>query len=397
MPQAEKILCAAVWRRNEVFMFAGEKNKKRIYIVLAAVFGLLAAVSVFQGCRNGAAYSQDFQWDAAKALTLGINPYTESLNPSGILDTLGYEEYYKQMEANQFPSLLFLLIPYTLLPPLAARYAWLASNLVFTALLLLLLKKTFLKEMDCRTFVLLSLLMIAGTPWRNQIGVGQHTIFSFLFFLLAVWLSEKKKTVLSALSLAVCYFKYTLTVPLALYFVYKRKWKELVISVSVHIVLTVAAAWWLGEGFLSMILQPLKVSGALSGEGSMDLGALLGGGPAAFVLAGIVMAGLFVMALLLPQEEDRLFISVLLLWSLIVTYHRSYDFFVMILPFCYFYGLPQKKQWETAVYTVLVLAVFFVLRLFSESPASLACVGAFYYLVTFALTGQGIRRCRVQH
>ncbi len=369
------------------------KREKYLRVVLYGILGLLAAVSIVQGCRNAEAYSQDFQWDAAKALVLRVNPYTESLNPTGALDAYGFEEYFKQMEANQFPSLLFLLFPYTLLTPLAARYAWLISNLVFTGAMVWLLRKTFFKEMQAQVFYLLVLLMIAGTPWRNQIGVGQHTIFSFLFFLLAVYFTQREKTVLASLSLVVCYFKYTLTVPLALYFVYKRKWKELVISVSIHILLTIGAAFWLKESFLAMIIEPLKVSSALSGEGSMDIGALMGGGPYAFVLAGLVMAGLLFLSFVMPKDQEPLLVSILLLWSLIVTYHRSYDYFVMILPFCYFNGLTNDRKWENAVYTILVFAVFFVLRLFSESPASLAGVGIFYYLVTFALTGRGIRHC----
>lgn len=378
-------------------MYFSEKNKKYIFTTLYVILGLLAAVSILQGCRNAVQYSQDFQWDAAKALTLGINPYTESLKPTGALDALGFEEYFKQMEANQFPSLLLLLLPYTFLSPLTARYAWLASNLLFTVLMIVLLKKTFFRDVENRVFILLALLMIAGTPWRNQIGVGQHTIFSFLFFLLAVFFCERGESIPSALCLAVCYFKYTLTVPLALYFVYKRKWKELILSVSIHIVLTIGSAWWLSESILSMIIDPLRVSSALSGEGSIDISALLGGASYALFVTAVIMAGLFVLALLMPQGQEKELISILLLWSLIVTYHRSYDFFVMILPFCYFLCLSKEKEWEKYVYLLLVLTVFFVLRLFHESQASLIGVGIFYYLVTFALTGCGISRCLSFH
>ena len=74
------------------------------------------------------------------------------------------------------------------------------------------------------------LFMISGTPYRNQLGVGQHTLFSFMFFLIAVYACQKneerkdpKKFKLSiAVPLAVSYFKYTLTAPLALYFLYKK-------------------------------------------------------------------------------------------------------------------------------------------------------------------------------
>ena len=206
-------------------------NERRIRMILIGIMAALALVSLIQGIRNAAEFSQDFQWDAAKVFTLRINPYDESMNPSGVLDSYGFEDYYLQMEANQFPSLLVLLILYTFLPPLAARYAWIISNMIFTAGIIALLRKTFLRAVDRDLFVFLMLLMIAGTPYRNQIGVGQHTLFSFFFFLLAVWCedrrseaeSEQKKAIAfmtgTIVCLFVCYFKYTLTVPLCLYFV----------------------------------------------------------------------------------------------------------------------------------------------------------------------------------
>ncbi len=374
-------------------------HNQKLWIVLYIVFGLLAAVSLLQGCRNAIAVSQDFQWDAAKALTLQINPYIESMTPTGILDQYGWEQYCLQMEANQFPSLLMLLFPYTLLAPLTARYMWLASNLIFTILMIVLLRRTFLAKMDIRLFALLVLFMISGTPYRNQLGVGQHTIFSFMFFLAAVWCCQREETsgksgyrAGTVICLAISYFKYTLTVPLALYFVYKRKWKELIASVAIHVILTIFAAFWLNAGFLDMILQPLQVSSALAAEGGIDFGALLQGSLFSFVLAGIVMLGLFLMVLRLPKDREVQVIGILTLWSLIVTYHRTYDFFILIVVAALF----CEAEWKMKAmmrkpllyfYMLLLFAVNYVLRLFSEAVPALICVGVLYYVFTFLITG----------
>ncbi|MBR5407692.1 MAG: hypothetical protein IK111_08620, partial [Lachnospiraceae bacterium] len=113
--------------------FKGLWNKKSVRYAVIIVLALMALVSLVQGVRNAVLFSQDFQWDAAKAFTLKMNPYDESMHPGTYPDASVFREYYLQMEANQFPSLLMLLIPYTFLPPLAARYAWIVSNLVFTA------------------------------------------------------------------------------------------------------------------------------------------------------------------------------------------------------------------------------------------------------------------------
>ena len=448
----------------------------RLKKIILIVMGILAAVSLVQGCKNAVLVSQDFQWDAAKALTLHINPYDESLSPSGILDSYDFEKYYLQMEANQFPSLLWLLFPYTLLPPLAARYAWLVSNLLFTAGIIYLLRKTFLKGPagassvpsdgkvcsssevltgpDRFTFAFFMLLMIAGTPYRNQLGVGQHTLFAFFFFLLAVYLIQKREAVIrcpgaqrespvseamregyekvleetggseeiketeqigtgekdfclgAALALSVCYFKYTLTVPLAIYFIYKRRFKEIFVSVIPHIVLTAFSAWWLNDSFLNMIVKPLKVSMRLLGEGGLDFHSL-------FPMSGHGLDGMFVVICIYladfarrlgkKHEDDRnfektltagqdfssaLLISELTLWSLIITYHRTYDFFVIVVVLA-FICRPECPDYLKYLYAAVLIGVFFVLRVFSENLPSKLAVGAVYYIFTFLVSMEG--------
>ncbi len=385
-------------------------GRKAARYALMALLAAMALISLIQGIRNAAELSQDFQWDAAKAMSMRLDPYDLSLEPEKAAEYPPLAEFYKMftdkglkqnMEANQFPSLLMLLIPYTLLPPLAARYAWIISNLIFTAGIIFLLRRTFLKDADRDLFITFMLLMLAGTPYRNQLGVGQHTLFSFFFFLLAVWLQDmypgneeenggrdKRSPGLFAavvISLFICYFKYTLTVPLSLYFVYKKRYIEIAVSAGMHVVLTAVSALWLNDSFMNMIIKPLKVSSALAAEGGLDLGALLKGSPAAYVLALAVMILLLVMAVRLPEERDGEYISVLVLWSLIITYHRTYDFFVLVTVLAFF--LAGKKNTGFKIGFALTLAaVFFGLRVFAESTASKIAVGAIYYIFTIMMT-----------
>lgn len=360
---------------------------------LFIVFILLASVSVVQGVRNALLFSQDFQYDAALALRCGINPYEESLHPTGALETGATADFYvffeergipQKMEANQFPSLLMLLFPMTFPPYGISRVLWLFLNLLFTALSVFLLRKTFLKEMDRDTFILLMLLMIAGTPWRNQIGVGQHTLFSLFFFLLAVYLSEKDHWVGAGLALAVSYFKYTLTAPLAVYFIYKKRYREFALSLVPHILGTFAAAVMLKSSFIDMIKEPLEVSKALAGEGSIDIGALSGGASWSLMAAGAIMLGCAIMAFILPEGYDGRFFSLLLLLSLVMTYHRSYDFFVLAPAACGTCLLSgtwkdKKERILTIVYIILMLYIFFGLRIFNESPGSLIAAAFIFY------------------
>lgn len=375
---------------------------KYIKIVIIAVLSLMAAVSVYKGCENAALTSQDFQWDAAKALSLKINPYDESINPTGALNTgeLGvfYERFEsigapQKMEANQFPSLLILLIPYTLFSPEAARFAWIISNLIFTGLIIWLLRQTFLENMDRFVYICLSLLMLAGTPYRNQLGVGQHTLFAFAFFMLAVFCDKKGWFIGTTISLFISYFKYTLTAPLVLYFVYKKKYKEIVVSILGHVILTIVSAFWLGDSVINMITKPLKVASVLSSEGGLDLGALLGGSSLAFALAGIIAIVLFVFTLKAPLGCENVVFAASLLWSLILTYHRTYDFFVLICVACLFetsQNLAVIEDKYKSIYLggflISLFSVFFVLRLFSENAVSKIAVGTVYYIFTLAVT-----------
>lgn len=384
-------------------------SNKYIRYIIVAILGLLAVVSVIQGVRNAAALSQDFQWDATKALMSGIDPYEASLNPDMKYNNAGLDEFYRlftdagvkqKMEANQFPSLLILLVPFTWMNPLTARYAWIVANLLFTAGIIFLLKKTILKRADNFEFAVIVLLMLAGTPYRNQLGVGQHTLFSFFFFLAAVYYDEcrpKGNSIAVTLCMFISYFKYTLTAPLTLYLLYRRRFKEFAVSVVMHVILTILAAVKLGKSIVYMILAPLKVSSMLSAEGGLDLGALFSGNSLYLVIAGLVVVILIYIAYKLPEGKGYLLLPILTLWSLILVYHRTYDFFVLAAV-AYFYinddDNKKLRQMTIVPYYLVTILVYFGLRVFNENVPSRIVVGIIYYAFTVYLTVLTLKESR---
>ena len=402
---------------------------RRFWIMLYVLLALMAVVSIYEGIGNGIVWSQDFQYDAAEALVNGYDPYDISMDfDEAKLPDIGYlkgfYEYYdglgtpQKMEANQFPSLLYILAPYTLVPYDIARILWVITSILSTAVIIWLLRKTFMSRVDERLYPVFIMLMLAGTPWRNHMGVGQHTLFAVAFFLLAVYISEGDmsgisdssmagetetpaaagrawgRTVLSGLLLSVSYLKYTVTAPLAVYFIYKRKWKEFVISLVPHLVLTGTAAFILHESFIDMLIKPLKVASALSAKGGIDIGVLTGGSPAGLVITALAMIFLIAAALLLPEGNDELFISTAVLLSLVMTYHRTYDFFIMIIVFGY-YATGRMKTAEI-IYFITTLAFFFVLRIFHENVISLTVSGALYYACVIAFVVVVVEKCRMR-
>ena len=126
-----------------------------------------------------------------------------------------------------------------------------------------------------------------------------------------------------------------------------------------------------------MLIKPLKVASALAGEGSIDIGALTHGSPVGLVVTAAVMIFIFTAALIMPEGNDELFVSLAALLSLVMTYHRSYDFFIMIIVFGYF--ATGRMKTAEIIYLITTLAFFFVLRVFHENVISLTVSGALYY------------------
>ena len=327
------------------------------------------------------------------------------------------------MEANQFPSLLYILTPFTLLPYSAARILWVTTNLIATSVIIWLLKKTFMAGVNDRLYPVFVMLMLMGTPWRNQIGVGQHTLFAFAFFLAAVWVAGMAEsmegagdvsvdapgdsrgshaavragskalpyTIASGLLLSLCYLKYTVTAPLAIWFIYRKRYKEFAISLVPHVILTGVAAATLKSSYIDMLTKPLKVASALAGEGSIDIGAIFGGAGIGYLFTIIIMIFILAMAFALPEGEDELFISLAALLALVMTYHRTYDFFIMIIVFGYF--ATGRMKVAEIIYFITTLAFFFALRIFHESVTSLTVAGALYYACAISFAVVAAEKC----
>ena len=109
---------------------------KRLFVLAALVF--LAGVSLWIGASRAifhSAASFDFQWDVARALLLGENPYGMTVTWSHLDQSLFLGSRIPDpMMANQPPSLLMLLWPFAWLSWPAAKWAWLCANFVFTTL-----------------------------------------------------------------------------------------------------------------------------------------------------------------------------------------------------------------------------------------------------------------------
>ena len=358
-------------------------NKRKLLWMIAIILYLAALVSFVAGCRNAVAYPQgsfDFQYDSAKVFSLRVDPYKETMNSTGLSQKLGLEKFYNGLEANQFPSMLMLLLPYTLLSPMAANWAWMISNVLFSIGIVFLIKKLFFDKCfnelcervpdftpkdNIFVYSLFVAVFFMGLPWRCNIGNGQHTIMAFFFFLLSVWLFEEEHDILSGIALAISFFKYTLTVPLALYFFYKKKYKSFILAVGIHSVLTIVAALWLNTSVIDMIIEPLQIASHFTANGSYDIGAILGIGRVGMVITilSMVVMGIFLISGKYKGSDEEL-LSLLVVFSLVIVYHMLYDYFVLIVPTIVF-TLKKYKQKNLALFFwwIFMLYIFFIVKI----------------------------------
>ena len=306
------------------------------YVFWGACWGLVA-VSVVVGFINGFR-EYDFQWDPAKLLMMGDNPYVYSLEHKAV----PYENFMeKYIEANQLPSCLLLLAPWTFLPQLLANQVWDVCNLIFTGIFLLYFYKTFFKESTrASTFFVVPLLILAGTPWRMLIGNGQHLMFSLAFFMPAYYYAKEDRYWLSGILLALSGFKYTTVAPLAFIFLSHRWWKPIVIAVALHVIATLGCAVWLGESPVTLVVQSLHVGSMLTAQGLCDWASLMREfgvqeitmwANAGYAIGGILL----VIVALRKVSNELLFLSILSVVANIMFYHRAYDFVVLAFPLAY--------------------------------------------------------------
>lgn len=316
------------------------------YVVIIIVI-LLAIISLTQGIRNALRVnfgSFDFQWDAAWFLLNRQNPYTICLSGQHTWT----EQYVGRLWPNQFPSCLILLWPYAVFEWPVAKILWLVSNLLFTGVILYIAFKQFLPDRSRLTYLIIASIFIAGTPWRNLIGNGQHALFSMAFFLIALWYAYREKTIVSGVCLAISLFKYTLIGPLWLFFLYKRQYKILGIAVGIHTLLHFFSSFWLWESPLKLIRQPLLVSAVLSQKGYLDLTALfsnLTSPLAAYMLGGLLLT-VTCYIIYHNKTSDLLVLSALSFVSTVIIYHRGYDYVILLFPLLLIAATPVKS-WKT--------------------------------------------------
>ena len=326
------------------------KTGTKVKRILMAAFFLMALVSVAKGILNGMTYPVDFLY----------NSFREAI----------FDHMYS---GPQFPFTFWMIFPLGLLPEIPARAVWILCNLIFTAMIIFVLRKSFFTEMDITDFTVLILIMISGGPWRTNLSNGQYNLAAVAAFLLSVYFSERDWDIPAGILLSMSVFKYQLTVPLAVYYVLRRKYKVIAVTAASLTFSLIATAIWFG-GVYNVTLKQFNESRGLGlGEmGDVDLESIFGLGEyiIIFFILGVVLLLIFSF---IPgiKRDDTLFIIISLFTAWAFAYQRIYSFFPLIIPLGYSYekykDTKERIYFIQLILALLTTAAFFWSRTLSDS------------------------------
>ena len=342
--------------------------------LLFALCALTAAHLLADAYAVAQVDSQDNNWGAARTLLHGLDPYKLYLR----CVPCAKPAFYPPVAPMYPASGLVMLWPLAALTWPVAKAAWASINILLGAGLVASLCRLFLPDGGWWVFAWTLVAFIAGTPFLNNLGNGQHAVFALAFFPSAIWAERRGRTKLASALLAVSWFKYSLTFPLSLFFVIRGRFALLLGAATIHVFLTVFAAAWTGTDPLSLLLEPLRVIQGVGSVGHLELFGLatrlgltskLPPLVAAFALTAAVLAAIWRGR----PDDDLQLLSLLALFAYAVVYHYPYDLVILVIPLIYV--IERTRSWKDRdvlerVWTIL-LAVLLTWIWYADHPIQL--------------------------
>jgi hypothetical protein len=190
---------------------------------------------------------------------------------------------------------------------------------------------------------LLILLILVQVGTRETIETGQTSLFIALCMFGSMYLSYYRRTatetIASGLLLGLAISKILLTFPLCLLFLYRRRYWEILIAACVQ-VLGVWGIASLGTGLPGIIDEYWQIFMIHAGSGerngmSLPAGLLKELSPYSYILVAIGSIALVLVLIKWHQKAgiqkngvrtDFILLTVLMIWNLLVFYHRRYDY-----------------------------------------------------------------------
>lgn len=384
---------------------------------LFALLAVLAAGSLGAALINLVDQGGDLQWQEARLLLAGLNPYALFLDGADIGALAGSPD---TTEIVQLPSVLLLIVPLALLEHGAAQFVWLLLNLAAIAAFLGLSVRLFCPvRVSAGGFALLALILLASTPVRVTLTVSQQGLVAMAFLLAAVHFFERRRLVPAAILSALALLKYTLVLPFFALMLYRPRDSLLVAgaALAAHGALTVAAAAMAGTDPALMVRQSLQIAATISANGTFDFFSFFDwAAPRAGAALPVACSALVIAATaaLARRPLDTRGVAIVAIVSIVIVYHRIYDAFVLILLVFHLLHLLRQpprargrpdwgRRLEIAGGVLILAYVFFIDRLVlqmlrwgaltypqREAITAAAAAAIYAYLALLFLRGRAV-------
>ncbi len=346
-----------------------ELEHGRFILGWMSILCVIALVSVGMALKNTllipeASLDLALRRSAAVHLMHQQNPYTT------ILPTT-----HAPANESYAPSVICMILPLATVSFATAKTLWMILNLCATGLILGLFswqyhtdKKNPLRFKNL--FLIASFLFLASTPWRVAMANGQFTLIALSATLVAIVLSEKNKDVLAGIALSIAMIKYPLTGLIPLVFLFKKRWLSVGIMLTIHSLLTLVSGYWLSENPVQLLWQSVATNNTNVPLGLADLGVFLGKFPLTYVVVACMLVAVFIRYLSQRSTTSMLpLCSVAFLLTLLLSYHRIYDFLVLIIPLML---ALHRPTWSLVhwLWILFILFVFFGERIALSVPTA---------------------------
>jgi hypothetical protein len=376
-------------------------------LLLLCLMILAGATLVYSIIKtNDKSGSIDFHsyWYSGHFVRLGIDPYHAYLTDMSIGVPIKYLDQSEPKEppiaqpglarvpANTAPMVLILSILSFFSWP-TAKTLWMLCNLITMLAVPLLIFRILPDDREFTNYsklmIYLAFIGLFGT--RNTIGNGQTSLLVFAFMLISL-ITVRRSWLWSGIWLGLALSKYSLSMPIFIYFIIRKKYRVLVTSVVFQLLGTALLSWLTNSSLKAFFNEYIAIFRLHTNLPGIQIATLFQNPIVGAIAAAILTTGTFGAiyfwwkrnAFMLAASNwydhfiENHIISILILWTLLVAYHRAYDSFTTIIFIALvIYGLDRKAVWQLSTRQRYALAFGLIL---AYIPLSLPASGIIYLI-----------------
>jgi hypothetical protein len=373
------LLAFVTWLCIMRFMkVAGTVLPYRWTLLLCILTGLYAATVmtyIFIETPN-ATGARDFHqfWYAGQFIIQGRDPYAaffageQPALPIAYLDGVILDRYpvgqpELEITPSNTPTMLLLLTPLAFFSWTTAKFIFMFINIVLMLIPAILIVRAIpfagvqLSRLD---ELLIFLVYIDLSATRIAIENGQTTLLVFLLMLIALLYAQRDWRV-SGLALGLALSKYSLSLPVFLFLLFKKKFNILILAVAIQLLGILGMAWITGTSPVTIVQENIQLFFRLFDQPGIQLSRWFEDLSNNLIVSMLPML-LMTLAVFIPilywmrtrpasaDQEDVIdfhLLTVLFIWTMLVAYHRLYDTLILIAFVVLLYkGLSIPALWS---------------------------------------------------